>query len=451
MIKNITVLIFVMAVIFLAGCVKQPDMIIDPEIGGQTTAGPKNDADPSKYDSFDNCDCRWNRSANDYSFVETDNAYIGTAHFDCLLHYWDKQTGESGVLCGKPECDHTTADCGGMIFTNNSSLTYYGGKLWWIGRNFDEEHPLPNDQKKRGLWRMDPDGTNREYLGRALSDFVYGDNYASVISLHRGYVYLLTSRDVVTDGVPSVSYSVFRSALDDLESYEALISFSCAEEGSVISSSLWCVEDSVIAYYRVMREEDGNNLYSGRIYVYDIPLGKTELVFDGEDPSFSFYNASYYNGRYYFAGRKTETDADGGTTGIGVVYRLEGGKLVECFDFYDEDAVIGAKGGMGGYTSATISGGFARAHYKFFDKDFEVWYKDLETGETLYKGKWNLENLPGYADGSLAEWQNIGGDGECIVTLICFSVEDGICYSFVKYSFGETGMTETVLFSGNTR
>jgi hypothetical protein len=38
-----------------------------------------------------------------------------------------------------------------------------------------------------------------------------------------------------------------------------------------------------------------------------------------------------------------------------------------------------------------------------------------------------------------------------IIAVICFSVEDSVWYSFVKYSFDETGMTDTVLFSGNTR
>ncbi|MCR5808431.1 MAG: hypothetical protein K6G56_02600 [Clostridiales bacterium] len=441
--------IIICIAVLMSGCVRNTDRDEPFDTESPNAPGLPGSTDrPGVDDAFTSGVC-WTRAADSFSFVETEAAYIGTDHNDCLLRYWDKQSGESGPLCGKPECDHTTAECGAMIFSGNSSLTYYGGKLWWLGRNFDEDHPIPNDQKKRGLWRMDPDGTNREYLGRGLTDFAYGENYASAIAFYMGYIFLLTNRDIVSGGVPSVRYSVFRTAVDDLESYDELFSFSCTEEETVMGSSLWCVENRVIAFYRIAHEREEGYVYSARVYSYDIASGEAELVFDGEDPMFSFYSAAYYNGAYYFAGRATiESENDERPIGIGAVFILDGGSLVKCFDFADEDAISGAKGGVGGYTSATVSGGVARAHYKLDDKDYEVWYKSLETGETLYKGKWELGGLPGYEDGRLSEWLNIGGDGESTVMLVYFLVGDTEYYSFVKYTFDENGMTETLLFSG---
>ena len=47
---------------------------------------------------------------------EGETFFCGGSYVDgMLLHYYDKESGISGILCGDPSCTHETADCGAKI------------------------------------------------------------------------------------------------------------------------------------------------------------------------------------------------------------------------------------------------------------------------------------------------------------------------------------------------
>ena len=53
-----------------------------------------------------------------YPFVKIPEGYV--YDFDnggSQIMYWVKETGESGILCGKPECDHNNTACPATIWT----------------------------------------------------------------------------------------------------------------------------------------------------------------------------------------------------------------------------------------------------------------------------------------------------------------------------------------------
>ena len=45
------------------------------------------------------------------SFQETENYFFGTVLGGEYIHYYDMQTGISGLLCPDPACTHDSGDC----------------------------------------------------------------------------------------------------------------------------------------------------------------------------------------------------------------------------------------------------------------------------------------------------------------------------------------------------
>lgn len=79
-----------------------------------------------------------------------DNGYyfVGGKHF---VHFVEKETMKSTILCGKPQCRHTDQTCNASV-PWAEHITWYDGRLYYDG---------PND--KDGTWclyAMDADGTN---------------------------------------------------------------------------------------------------------------------------------------------------------------------------------------------------------------------------------------------------------------------------------------------------
>lgn len=93
-----------------------------------------------------------------YNFQEADGFFLGT-NSENVLHYYDKASGISGVLCADPSCTHDSEACGAKMDSGASSLSYYDGKLFWIGSEGTQ-------LKKRYLWQSDLSGMNREKLWR---------------------------------------------------------------------------------------------------------------------------------------------------------------------------------------------------------------------------------------------------------------------------------------------
>ena len=127
------------------------------------------------------------------SFQETENYFFGTVLGGEYIHYYDMQTGISGLLCPDPACTHDSNACPAKV-EPNASVSYYDGKLYWVG-----EDPAGGGHD-RYLWRSDITGTNREKLKTISFQDTVLVYQPQRYYIHRGNLYFLGKADTV-DGV----------------------------------------------------------------------------------------------------------------------------------------------------------------------------------------------------------------------------------------------------------
>ncbi len=78
-----------------------------------------------------------NRLGRGYpGFAESEDAYYYISSLGNYIYYYDKLSGERGVLCGKPECVHDelelNEDCSGLVRAG-AVINYYKGQLYYVG------------------------------------------------------------------------------------------------------------------------------------------------------------------------------------------------------------------------------------------------------------------------------------------------------------------------------
>ena len=130
-----------------------------------------------------------------------------------LVHYYDKTTGVSGILCGKAECEHSTAvgsSCSAYIGSISQELQLYGGRLYWIKR----------DGGSVQIRSMALDGTDHRTDRTVERGFFASNtgNWSAII--HRGAVYIWIVEYTVIDGEKAASFDMAVVPLDpDEEPY----------------------------------------------------------------------------------------------------------------------------------------------------------------------------------------------------------------------------------------
>ena len=127
------------------------------------------------------------------SFQETENYFFGTVLGGEYIHYYDMQTGISGLLCPDPACTHDSRACGAKLGIG-ASVSYYDGKLYWVGKD------PAGDGHDRYLWRSDITGTNREKLKTISFQDTILVYMPQQYYIHRGNLYFLGKANTV-DGV----------------------------------------------------------------------------------------------------------------------------------------------------------------------------------------------------------------------------------------------------------
>jgi len=127
------------------------------------------------------------------SFLETENCFFGTALAGSYLHYYDMQTGISGLLCPDPACTHDSGACPARVGIG-ASVSYYNGKLYWVGK---DPAGGGNDEY---LWRSDITGATREKLKTISFQDTILVYQPQQYYIHRGNLYFLGKANTV-DGV----------------------------------------------------------------------------------------------------------------------------------------------------------------------------------------------------------------------------------------------------------
>lgn len=108
------------------------------------------------------------------------------------LYFVDKETMQSTILCGKPECLHQDQNCNAYL-GNISHITYYDGKLYYAA---GQEQGIPGvDEGVWNLYAMNADGTQKTKVLtlRAENEGFYSNPTQFVI--HKGQVLFLSDRE----------------------------------------------------------------------------------------------------------------------------------------------------------------------------------------------------------------------------------------------------------------
>ncbi len=172
-ISGVSLILAFLLLLPLLSCGKKPEQQPEPQQTGNFTFDPETDYD-NRYGSLISC-----------NMLETEDAfYLQSRNGNGFLYYYDKTTGDTGVLCPRPECVHDekrdNAECAGYIGSELTTLQYYQGKLWY----FNQTKGL-----MFGLYRMNPDGSEKELVHEfdpAGTPLEFGNRR---LYIHRGMIY----------------------------------------------------------------------------------------------------------------------------------------------------------------------------------------------------------------------------------------------------------------------
>ena len=183
--KGTGVLLALVVCLMLTACTPGKE----PQGGTEVTQGFfEGDTPMPRYDA-DNQYLLW----AGISIQEIENYIFGTGLGREYLHYYDLQTGVSGLLCPDPACTHDSNACSAKVGLC-ASVSYYDGKLYWVG-----EDPAGGGND-RYLWRSDITGTNREKLKTISFQDTVLVYQPQRYYIHRGNLYFLGKANTV-DGV----------------------------------------------------------------------------------------------------------------------------------------------------------------------------------------------------------------------------------------------------------
>lgn len=257
--------------------------------------------------------------------MDTEDAYIFSTGL--YLYYYDKVTGDSDVLCPKPECQHDyirqNKECAGfMNAANGYSFCSYMGQLYFV------RYYLHSYQ----LCRMNFDTSGRENLftlefgdGTTESER-YSPEY---MAIHRGKLYGWSNQNIVKVGEPKFMWSI---VCWDLETHEFSVVFEAEDDGNypgVFFFGKYIYFANV--YWEYEKAEDGWNLnYTDetvKVWRYDTETGETEKLFDRTlgTADYGIQQRTLYvaaEDKVYLGGWNN----DSGTAGV---YNLASGELEE--------------------------------------------------------------------------------------------------------------------------
>ena len=148
------------------------------------------------------------------SMAETEDAYYLMSWGTQFLHYYDKHTGDSGVLCPRPECMHddgpTRADlnqCTGKIDSPQASLSVFGDRLYWVDNSYE--------YRDFCVFSMGLDGSDKKL--EAKLEISTEEYQPQNFWIHRGYVYFFSDTQKVIDGSPTNLCEIVRESIETCE------------------------------------------------------------------------------------------------------------------------------------------------------------------------------------------------------------------------------------------
>lgn len=292
--------------------------------------------------------------------------------YDCMVYFIDKKTGNSTVLCGKPDCDHTYSEgntsCNAYASAN--FLTYSNGKIYYNNSDYVLENGSYINKGER-LYAMNVDGTEHDAV-QNLDFVIRGDtsNFVTSPIIHRGMVYFCYS---------GALYGVKLGA--DIEDATLIYGSQKADDGSNIIDAnelyyeLWA--DGELVYFMAKNVKQSDGTYKDTLFSYDPQTNKTEQVWQVPDKSdvgswsttgvsvSQWYISNGYIYFYLCGNDIWYTELSTGKTNKLIDLDIESGAAV----FSDEYIVVMNKTASGSYDwisgAAAVSGGDALYIYNY--------------------------------------------------------------------------------------
>lgn len=394
--------VVVAIVLLLSGCQNNTPSVTNP----------KDADDPIQFAPEKNAQNKYLMGTT--NFQEADGFFLGTAEVNGYLLYYDKASGISGVLCADPSCAHDGKECGGNM-GGGLSLSYYDGKLYWVG-------PEDSQLQKDYLWQSDLSGMNRKKIMEISWDEIRMPYQPQRYVIHQGKLYIMGSASVV-DGTQT------------------------GKRKSLLSIPLTGDEGFTTVYDEVFPNANDNERYifvDGFIYIYmssfneksstqnltvtkvDIAKNTSEVIYQETDMTEYLGNIWVTeNHEIYLTGStKTGTEA--------YLWKLENGEKIEITSWSGERIS----------TPDVMDGIVLCLSYENDIRWADI--RDL-TGKTIYSGKLfpdvipELEHDPNDIPSKVG-WENsysidlIGGDAEKLIYHLSGEEGSKLNRKFVDYT-----------------
>lgn len=379
-----------------------------------------------RFDPETDCDNRFISLETD--LIELDNMYVWRGDSNYLI-YFDKETGDSGVLCPKPECVHNEVqnnrECLGYSGDRRKSLSYYQGKIYFAG--YDHE---AGSQYHTAFFRMNRDCSEKE----KLFDFDPPQEYNPLeYRVHRGRIYMRCAGNRVVNGETFESLAILSTPLNEWDyrvEYEDTV-----PDTNPFSNYMRFIGDDVYFAYTYQESE---GVYMTKVIRYDRnSLESEELIADRSmtEPMRGFWVDP--DGTMIFAPYGYDPDAK--------IFRAKDGKLEVLGDLHDEDGRFSTVFVGDGAIFGTCG---ASGPEDMQNKD--VWIRDFD-GNTIYKGPLTLHFLEGTPyEGNNLFPATMTGDKESLYWHISMknlnyssnSSQMHLLQILIKYRITENGLEE---------
>ena len=380
--KIITVMIAF--VLFLSGCTHgttDPINVDDPII-----YAPEKNAQNKYLGGFTN-------------FQEADGFFLGTAEVNGYLLYYDKASGISGVLCADPSCVHNGKECGGNI-GGVLSLSYYDGKLYWVG-------PEGSAFMKDYLWQSDLSGMNRKKIMEIPRDEIIMPYQPQRYVIHQGKLYIMGSASVVDGTQTGKRKSLLSIPLTGDEGFTTV--YDKVLPNAIDDERYIFVDGFIYIYMSSLNEESSTkNLTVTKV---DIAKNISEVVYQENDVTDILGNIWVTEDHELYLSGSTDEKA--------YLWKIENGSKKEI-TFWPVDEV----------NVPDVMDGIVM----FMTRDEDnIRYVDIRnfSGETIYKGKLFPSAISGLKkDPNTYNFAVVGGDTEkIIINLIEFADKTMVNYT----------------------
>ena len=347
------------------------------------------------------------------SFQETGNYFFGTVLGGEYLHYYDMQTGISGLLCPDPACTHDSGACPARVGIG-ASVSYYNGKLYWVGK---DPAGGGNDEY---LWRSDITGTNREKLKTISFQDTILVYQPQQYYIHRGNLYFL-GRAGFVDGTETGDRLTLMTA--PLEGNDAFTMLYDKTFYVGVDATVRFVGNKV---YFAVQSGTPDSPKDMTITCYDRTDGTSQVLFEQtgmeEVPGDMWVTEA---GEIYVPAQ---------VENVAKVLKLEDGALTEVLS--QEWESLSAPTILDGIVEFDGQKGDAR------------WVRILTfSGETVYEGALYPEAIPGIEeDPNTLNWAIVGGDREKLILYLSSYTEAGIIDYIVMLDLTDN-LKPTVLWS----